>query len=41
MQVKIKQVSLFVLYFAFMVLLVAQEFKHVVFEPKNDILRLG
>ena len=38
-QVKMKQVSVF--FFAFMMLLIAQKFKHAVFEPRNEILRLG
>ena len=38
-QVKMTQVSLF--FFAFMMLLIAQKFKHAVFEPRNEILRLG
>lgn len=43
MQVKIKQVSLFFFFFCVdaPVLVAQKSVKHVVFEPMNEILRLG
>ena len=38
-RVKMKRVSVF--FFAFMMLLIAQKFKHAVLEARNEILRLG